>query len=61
MNLIEIPLEHLHGAPWNANHMDEGMMEHLRESVTALRPRREPGGAAPGPRRATRSSPATRG
>ena len=33
MKLIEIPIEQLQGAPWNANHMDEGMMEHLRESV----------------------------
>ena len=33
MKLVEIPVEQLHGAPWNANHMDEGMMEHLRESV----------------------------
>ncbi len=33
MNLAEIPIEQLHGAPWNANHMDEGMMERLRESV----------------------------
>ena len=33
MKLVEIPVEHLRGAPWNANHMDEGMMEHLRESV----------------------------
>ena len=33
MKLVEIPLEQLHGAPWNANHMDDGMMDHLRESV----------------------------
>lgn len=33
MKLIDIPVEHLQGAPWNANHMDEGMMDHLRESV----------------------------
>ena len=33
MNLVEIPVQQLHGAPWNANHMDEGMMDHLRESV----------------------------
>lgn len=33
MKLVEIPIEQLHGAPWNANHMEEGMMERLRESV----------------------------
>ena len=33
MKLVDIPVEQLRGAPWNANHMDEGMMEHLRESV----------------------------
>ncbi len=33
MKLVEIPIEQLQGAPWNANQMDEGMMERLRESV----------------------------
>jgi ParB family transcriptional regulator, chromosome partitioning protein len=33
MRLTEIPIEQLRGAAWNANFMDEEMVEHLRESV----------------------------
>jgi ParB family chromosome partitioning protein len=33
MRLTEIPIDQLQGAAWNANCMDEGMVEHLRESI----------------------------
>lgn len=33
MNIIDIPLEQLKPAPWNANMMHETMMAHLKESI----------------------------
>jgi ParB family chromosome partitioning protein len=33
MEVIELPLELLHEAPWNANQMDPAMRDRLRESI----------------------------
>ena len=33
MKVIEIPLDKLREAPWNANQMDEAMLERLKESL----------------------------
>lgn len=34
MRVVEIPLKHLHEAPWNPNHMDEAMLERLKKSLS---------------------------